>query len=367
MDTPKNIRQVGDIDSSHKIYIEDYVVTYTKNLGKEPGNKAAVLLGHKKVNKKDVETYINGLVVIEEFSLAGEAVFSNEKWSSIYDSIKKYYNDEEIVGWLFIGDEYDVQTDKRLVNIHTNNFNGKNVVFMNYNCIEKEETFYDYINSAFVKRKGFYIYYQKNETMHEYMIAMTSDNIVQETVPETVVKDFRSIMAKHGEAKGSGKLIRPAYAVGMVAAAFVLLVGTTVIYKYNDRPDKDAVNTVSYNIPGEVTGQAVISYGADFAGVTSSAEETVSGEEISEPAADAEPAEDDTSTDGTSDNSAVSTETGGVMAASFYIVKPGDSLGRISEKIYNSVHYVNMIKELNNIEDVDKIAVGQKILLPDVK
>ena len=32
-DTPKNVRQVGDVDVAHKIYVEDYVITYTKGIG----------------------------------------------------------------------------------------------------------------------------------------------------------------------------------------------------------------------------------------------------------------------------------------------------------------------------------------------
>ena len=52
-ETPKNVRQVGDLDFSHKIYVEDYVITFTKSLGDTLTDdnclacKAAVLLGRK--------------------------------------------------------------------------------------------------------------------------------------------------------------------------------------------------------------------------------------------------------------------------------------------------------------------------------
>ena len=32
-EAPKNIRQVGYIDRAHKIYVEDYVITFTKGIG----------------------------------------------------------------------------------------------------------------------------------------------------------------------------------------------------------------------------------------------------------------------------------------------------------------------------------------------
>ena len=50
---------------------------------------------------------------------------------------------------------------------------------------------------------------------------------------------------------------------------------------------------------------------------------------------------------------------------SSYIVKDGDSLGSIAENVYKSIHFVNRIKEINNISDEDKICVGQKLWLPN--
>ena len=50
---------------------------------------------------------------------------------------------------------------------------------------------------------------------------------------------------------------------------------------------------------------------------------------------------------------------------SFYIVKEGDNLGKIAENIYKSVKYADKIKELNNLEDADKIMIGQRLWLPD--
>ena len=77
-ETPKNVRQVGDLDFSHKIYVEDYVITFTKSLGDTLTDdnclacKAAVLLGRKNTSRSDMETYISGMVIIDSFNLSGE-------------------------------------------------------------------------------------------------------------------------------------------------------------------------------------------------------------------------------------------------------------------------------------------------------
>ena len=170
-ETPKNIRQIGAMDPNHKIYVEDYVITYTRKLGdelvnaNEDGYKAAVLLGMKDMYGSEIRTYVSGMVCIEDFSLSGEAAFSNEIWSGIYDKIKTYFEDEEIVGWMFISNMDSQVEESRLINIHSSNFNGKNMIFIRYNCEEREEKAYDYINNSFIYRKGFYVYYEKNVTM----------------------------------------------------------------------------------------------------------------------------------------------------------------------------------------------------------
>lgn len=48
----------------------------------------------------------------------------------------------------------------------------------------------------------------------------------------------------------------------------------------------------------------------------------------------------------------------------YYVIEKGDTLVKISIKIYNTKDMVSKICEVNGIEDVDKIFIGQKILLP---
>ena len=48
----------------------------------------------------------------------------------------------------------------------------------------------------------------------------------------------------------------------------------------------------------------------------------------------------------------------------YYVVKQGDSLAGISYKLYNSANYISKIKDLNGIEDENKIYTGQKLIVP---
>ena len=69
-----------------------------------------------------------------------------------------------------------------------------------------------------------------------------------------------------------------------------------------------------------------------------------------EPAKESEPAD--------------SQESAKAAEPNYYIIAEGDTLAEISLRVYKTKNMVSKICEVNNIEDVDKIFVGQKILLP---
>lgn len=53
-----------------------------------------------------------------------------------------------------------------------------------------------------------------------------------------------------------------------------------------------------------------------------------------------------------------------VAEPNYYVIQEGDTLAEISIRVYHTKKMVSKICEANGIEDVDKIFVGQKILLP---
>ena len=483
-DMPKNIRQVGEIDALHKIYVEDYVITFVKGLGNEIVNhaakhqskendssgkreeddfKIAVLLGKKSVNENDVETFINGLVLVDGFLMNTDESFTSEIWSKVYEGIKNYYEDEEIVGWLYVGYGNDMVSNSKLIKIHSNNFTGKNLLFMVYDISAKEEEFYDYIDNHFLKRKGFYIYYQKNETMHNYMLAINGESHETPDKDEQVVKDIRNILNKHQKNHDIKKIAHYIYTTGMAAAAIAIVVGTTVIYNNINRGDKvpgveeivdagnmfgaeaeitqmpdiaavqnatampdiatisdaagilaetaasgvdsqddvsvtsnadsqdgisDTSDVASQNDASDTSDIASQNDRADTSDIVSQNDESDTGDEAGQDdAIDTSEVTSQNETTGTNDmvsqadasdtsnedskddnaDSKNDAKSAAVSAAgySFYIVKEGDNLGKIAENIYKSVKYADKIKELNNLEDADKIMIGQRLWLPD--
>jgi hypothetical protein len=82
---PKNVRQIGKSNVNKKIYVEDYVMTYIKQLigGDYSACRAAVLVGQciRLDNCRNI--FISGAVEVSEFDMAEEINFSNDTWTKI--------------------------------------------------------------------------------------------------------------------------------------------------------------------------------------------------------------------------------------------------------------------------------------------
>ena len=52
------------------------------------------------------------------------------------------------------------------------------------------------------------------------------------------------------------------------------------------------------------------------------------------------------------------------QGAQDYTVQPGDNLSKISKHFYGDANKYPVIAKANNLEDPDKIKVGQKLVIP---
>lgn len=169
---PKNIRQVGSPRGRHKIYIEDYVYTYLHTMAQKKESCAAVFLGKSQVIKDIRYTFICGAVE------CGAAVFQWDNiclddsfWEYIYKEEKHYFPETEIVGWFLGKNGQAMELSPVVESAHRKYFAGRDKILMLMDVLEDEEIFFVYEQGYLQKREGYYIYYEKNIAMQEYMVS----------------------------------------------------------------------------------------------------------------------------------------------------------------------------------------------------
>lgn len=373
---PKNIRQIGNPDGHKRIYMEDYVVTYLNYIAR-PGStqaRGAILLGESKKSDMGDVIFISGAVDAQniEFDM-DESEFTQEAWTTIYDQVKQFFPGLSVMGWFLSRMGFSTAVNDKIEKMHVENFPGKDKVLFITDSLESEDAFYMYEQGQLVKQKGYYIYYEKNEAMQNYIMKQKGDVPLEQTEiqrkDEEIVRQFRRKNKDLPENKDTG--------VGFVyiASSFVVLallaMGITIVSNY----DKMKKMEVSINRL-EVTADTAVD--SDYVEAMATTEipsatgmDAANGQATTEAILSA-PTEqvvpDATENNGITET--VTTESALPVAADqeqYYIIQDGDSLSSIAFTRYGDADLASKIAEANDIGIDDNIFVGQKILLPNME
>lgn len=390
---PKNIRQIGAPQGGRRIYVEDYVMTYLNQLAK-PGNtyaRGAILLGeYKQVDNQGV-LFISGALEAQnvEFDLE-EIEFTNEIWSDIYNDVKRYFPDLEVVGWFLSRMGFSTQINEKISRIHIDNFPGRDKALFMIDSLEEEDAWYLFENNGLKKQSGYYIYYTRNDAMQSYMMIQRNHMVESETDiaerDQELLKKYRSRLEQRTEPVKEQRPISFLYVASSLLTVAFLALGITVINSYDRLKNLEtAFHRIDIRMDGDTEEPVtnVISVNANVEPSTekdtgtdnSNTTEEGQNSEATEP----DPTEGDTSagteapeeasTEGDTNTEEPDPDISPVLATDtpqYYTVQAGDTLSSISFAMYHSILYVDNIMEANEMQNGDEIYVGQQILLPSI-
>lgn len=249
---PKNIKQIGENTSQKKIYVEDYVFTYIREFTQKEytGCKVAVLLG-KCMKIQDIKTIIiSGAVEVKGADIDADTTISNEAWTSIYDNIKKYFNDVEVVGWYIGGPGFLLENEEKIRKIHIDNFAGIDKVLLRYDSLEGEEGFYLYEHGQLNKMPGYYIYYEKNDDMQAYIMEhKKNQGKSSKELEEQLVKEYKEEVKEQKQDENKKSVMRLMYATGTLMAVIVIVIAATIINNNGKIKElESALNDISQTV-----------------------------------------------------------------------------------------------------------------------
>lgn len=388
---PKNVRQVGQIDENQKIYIEDYVVTYIKQLAMKNYEKyqVAVLVGKYICSEHHKNIFINGAIEIKE-TLDENLIFSKEAWSEIYENIKKYFNDVEITGWFIskAGIGFDITEDIEI--IWKENFQGEDKVLVMFDSLENEEAIYLYADDFAKKQKGYYVYYERNEEMQNYMIDNKNGYKEEQVVPERAIKEVRQVI-NNKKIKHKKSNIKLTYIATMLMAIILLVSSITMFNNYEQIKDiENTISSLNENNNLSQNQQSIVKQTENNNLQTENSNienENIDKNNDSENNIDDNSKNDETdinneeldsdlnindeqldsdnmkNENNLSENNSI--EASAQSNIKTYVIQKGDTLVSICLQNYDSLSKINEIKQINRIDDENLIFEGQIIILPD--
>lgn len=382
MELPKNITQIGEADKSCKIYVEDYVMSYMKQMNRfaEDKEMAVALYGRRSTEQTVSYVFVYGASKLT--FLQREVRHLSQAHQQEIERLRyKYFRECEFVGYLLLNGEM-------IEGIHI----------------------YEQGCCRYVK--GYACFYEKNDSMLSYML----DNRAEEVHPEVVEQDKYEQVKQRQEERRSQmmeKTVVPEAETlpepkekkerfvsdvesrmrGMrfaAASMFVLLCMVCVVTLQTEGLGQDIMRKIKSLTGGVVSTESV--EGDDISVMSDDVVNTLVAEEqlteairrenqkpTPEPTPEITPAPTPEPTPvPTPEPTPIPTPIPTLVPTpipteapiqseqvrNVYVIRTGDTLIGISISLYGSEDYVKEICELNGISDPDNIQIGQKILLP---
>lgn len=361
---PKNIKQIGDVSSDKRIYIEDYAFTYINSVAYQSQDTevAGVLLGEVSNMDGQICIFIKGVIKAKNpDDSMGEICFSEAVWSQIYSEIEKYFPELSIVGWFAALPRITAESINRMKKLHLDNFAGKEKTMYLIDIEEKEENFYLYEGGDIKKQRGYVCFYERNYEMQEYMLDKNRHKSVEKPDSERVVRSMRTLMREKEEDKRHKRNSVISYTACAFMASVVVVTGVNLVKSYEkmkriDSSINSIVKEVS-NLNTKETEQAV-------------QEDVVPVNVVYETKATVPVTQEATQKqqETTAKNTTSETESAAQASADTqykkYIVQQGDTILGIAKKNYGSTEKAAQIIDINNLTDANKLYVGQEIKLP---
>ena len=352
---PKNVRQIGNVSDSSKIYVEDYVDTFFNQLCDKADQeiKGAFLIGEIVQKEEQDYIYVYGAIRMKEVELKGkELIVGEHVWKNACETCKKYFGDAELLGWFVTGEELPVEVNHNINKIHQKYFTREKSLFITKNTRDREEKFYIYKYKSMMECAGHYVYYEKNVEMQNYMIS-TRKRIgftPSEAIEDRVTKNFRSIIREKEEKNECQSSSRLVYAMSTFLVLVLVIIGVTMINNYEKM--KKIPNSIEKQSNEPDEDDNVIEVGGDNVIAEIPEEDDDVQDEVQDGGDEIEPEEPE--------EQDVSVPSSTLI----YTVQKGDTLESISRGQYGDSLHIEEICELNGLEDGNLIFIGQKLLLP---
>lgn len=390
---PKNIKQIGDVSSDKKIYIEDYAFTYINSIAynNPEEEQAGVLLGELAREGNEKCVFVKGVIKAALGDTSDTGIYFNENiWNKIYSDTEKYFPDLSVVGWFAVVPEVTDERMARLKKLHLDNFAGNMKTLYLVDTVEKEEHFYLYENGTLKRQKGYVCFYERNYEMQEYMLERSEKKSCEDAAGDRVVKNIRNVIRAKEELKEQRKSGSFMYGVNAFLVVVIIVIGINLMNNYErmkrlNQSVNNLMDQLEGNVRGGQDGSDKASQDVDSSGNSSDDGNAIKVNKLS---GDVYPLEENSTTTQAASETAKTTQqtevTGGqgsdndsdegtlstVSSAkpenySTYTVKSGDTLMGICKRHYGTTTKCQEVMQYNGLDDSNVLYIGQEIKLPD--
>lgn len=317
---PNNRRQIGQPQQAQpEVFIEDYAFSFAKGLSEKDytGCVVGVLVGEHVQSEQGEKILVRGVLEARDVLVHDVVCFTEDNWAGIYRDIREYFPREQIVGWFLGGPGFLLEDEERQKRIQADNFGGGDKILLKMDSIEKEQKVMFYQDGMMKELPGYYIFYERNAEMQNYM-AGTNQSIPREEPVKYKRREERLPVKKEEAVSGEERI--------MMREAGRLPI-----------PKASSFYQLFYATSGVLTCVAILM----IAGLAMQIQERNQLKELL-----------NTQEKLTSSMQQV------------YIVEEGETVDSICIKFYGTTEQAEAIRLLNSLKEEEEPEEGQKLFLP---
>lgn len=254
---PDNIRQIGEGGNRCRIYIEDYVLTYIRRIFQDKQeNSIVVFIGCEGKEEAAGNLFIYGAVEIPIDPKY--AIMQEEQWDMLFHQISEYFPYGRIMGWGCGVGIWNSEVDYWVRKMQEEQFADESSVLFLADLSEREEKIFVYSDHAFEELSGYFVYYERNPQMQEYMLREQPEGDGFESdYEDEVTQSIRTVIQdKQNRQKQMHYLT---YAMACLLLFMILVGGSLLVHsleKINSL--EETIETLSDYVAEAATSPAVV-------------------------------------------------------------------------------------------------------------
>ncbi len=343
------------------IFILDEVYEHVQKYAKTDIKKelGGVFLGSY-VQKEECEVLIiNGVLDAKHTIQSDKTLEYTEKtWLAIHRETEAFYPDTQIVGWFHTCPGYGVFLSSNDPFLENNFSDFLWQVGLMIDPISEKQEWFQRKKGDIQKCSGYYLY-SKTRTLTEEAFSERRKRVQQsqKTVEERSAEDIaekKEVPVNIKVKKGSQRIHFILHGA-LFLLVFILLISQIQLSRNIKKIDAPAA---------PISDEMQISVMEELAFMQQKLqvmEEMLAQEQVQVPSAPNNGVDSGQPQDGGSQSPPTQDQKYEHVE---YVIKEGETLWSISQRFYNDGQKYKMLMEVNNIDDLDKVQVGQKIIIP---
>ena len=270
---PKNIRQIGQISGNQKIYLEDYVITYLRQiLTPDENMRVMILYGHKEMIEDELYWFVNGAVEAQHDFFMEKTIIDEESWKKVNEMAGKFFPELTVMGWAITREDSTEDLEEQIMRTQRQFFRPDQKLYFEYITSDKTEALYLHEKGKRNMLSGYYIYYERNECMQNYMVSLrTRERHPEEMNADHAARQFREVCQEKKQDLHKKRSSAFATCVSLLLVMAILVIGITMLNNYEKM---QSMERVLYQISGKMDDATEVAADAQAADQTA---ETAAG------------------------------------------------------------------------------------------